>query len=112
VNMTQEIPSVSFGHAVAEDRLHLLKEVFSAALATAHGAPNLSEQQVSQLMSGLVKARLLTADDSYRLQDRILDRAVLDRAIDMRIEGGLRAKGVITQSALNALKARIARLES
>lgn len=95
-----------------DDRLNLLQETFAAALDTAHGLQKLNDQQIAQLMSGLVRAKLLNADDSYKLQDAILNRAQFDQTIDHRVEEVLRSKGVVTEASLQDLQARLGRIES
>lgn len=93
-----------------DDRSTLLREVFSAALSTAHGVQQHQEQQISQLMSGLVRAKLLTADDSYKLQDQILDKNLFERSIETRIEESMKQRGVLTQKTIEDLNARLTRL--
>jgi len=93
-----------------DERATLLREVFSAALSTAHGVQQHQEQQISQMMSGLVRAKLLTADDSYKLQDQILDKSLFERSIETRIEESLRNKGILTQRTIDELNTRLTRL--
>ena len=95
-----------------EDRLELLRGIFSAALDAAYGAQKMTEQQIRQMMSGMVRAKLFTADDSYKLQDQILDTAQFERTIDRRVEESLRARGIATEAAIAELKERLNRLES
>ncbi len=103
---------MSGSSAASDERLGLLRETFSAALDTAHGLQKLNEQQIGQLMSGLVRSKLLNADDSYKLQDSILNRAHFDRTIEMRVEEALRSRGIVTESALKEIQNRVGRLES
>jgi len=100
------------GAAISPERVNLLKDTFSAALDTAHGLQRLNEQQVNQLMSGLVRAKLLNADDSYKLQDLILNFSHFDRTIEKRVEEALRSRGIVTESAYQELQARLGRLET
>ena len=71
-------------------RLDLISELFQTAANSAFGMHQIDETRVAQLLGESVKSRLFTAEESYRLKDKILDSSHLDRAIDRRIEITLR----------------------
>ncbi|MDB5036857.1 MAG: hypothetical protein JWQ35_385 [Bacteriovoracaceae bacterium] len=83
--------------ASQEDRTKLLKEIATITLEATNGIKKINDQQVSQILGGLVRTKLLSADDSYLLRDRILDTAYLDNALDQRIEAALRRKGIVSE---------------
>jgi hypothetical protein len=89
-------PSLTQSLGTQEDRSNLLKDLTNLSIQAAYGVQRLNDQHVNQVLSGLVRAKLLSADDSYLLKDRLLDRDTLDRAIDSRIEAALRRRGVIS----------------
>jgi len=67
-------------------RLDIIKELLETAVQSAYGTHELDEKRVAQLLGDSVKSRLFTAEESYRLKDRLLDSSSLERAIDRRIE--------------------------
>ncbi len=67
-------------------RLDIIKELLETAVQSAYGTHTLDEKRVAQLLGDSVKSRLFTAEESYRLKDRLLDSSTLERAIDRRIE--------------------------
>ncbi len=67
-------------------RLDIIKELLETAVQSAYGTHALDEKRVAQLLGDSVKSRLFTAEESYRLKDRLLDVSTLERAIDRRIE--------------------------
>ena len=77
------------------DRSELLRNTVQLSIQAVFGLARLDEQQVSQLLGSLVRSKLLTADDSYRLRDRLLDSTALTRYLDSRIEASLRKRGII-----------------
>lgn len=100
----QATNSVTQTSAIQEDRSHLLKDLATLSLEAAHGLQKMSDQQVSQVLSGLVRSKLMSADDSYVLKDRLLDRDAIDRAIDFRIEAALRRRGAVSDELSRKLK--------
>ncbi len=94
------------------EREQTLKDLFSIATAVSHGIAPTSETQVHQVLSQLVRQKLLTADDSFRLQDQLRDIDAFDRTLDLRVERALQDRGQITANAIQTLKNRIAQLES
>lgn len=82
------------------------------SVSTAHGVNQFSEQQVSQTMAGLVRSKLLNAEDSYKLQDGIKDTQAFEKAIQARIDRILEKKGVISQSRISELNSRLSRIEA
>lgn len=96
-----------------DDRLQLLQRLVSAAVDTAHGTTHLNEQQISELLSGLVRFKLLSADDSYKLKDRLSDQNKNNSlVIEERIESALRRRGIITKKMCEELETRIKHLET
>ena len=82
------------------------------SVSSAHGSQQFSEQQLSQTMSGLVRHKLLSADDSYKLQDGLKDTKSFERMIQRRIDRILESKGLMSQSRLNDLSTRLSRIET
>jgi len=82
------------------------------SVSSAHGSQQFSEQQLSQTMSGLVRHKLLSADDSYKLQDGLKDTKSFERMIQRRIDRIFESKGLLSQSRLNDLSARLSRIET
>ena len=88
MEITKEINPlpVQTGALHQEDRSHLLREFLSLTLEASPPNDSTKEQQMAQILGNLVKAKFLSAEDSYRLKDRLLDHDRLDQAIDHRIE--------------------------
>jgi hypothetical protein len=78
-----------------EDRSHLLKDLATLSIEAAHGVQKLNDQQVNQVLSGLVRTKLMSADHSYLLKDRLMDNDAVTRALDHRIEAALKRRGLI-----------------
>ena len=99
--MDNALPVATTGHSsghseraninsTSQARMDLLNELLKTAAESAFGAHQIDEKRVAQLLGESVKSRLFTAEESYRLKDKILDSSHLDRAIDRRIEIALR----------------------
>ncbi len=98
-NQTQTLTS-----APQEDRSKLLNELVTTAIDAIHGVQRANDHQIGQVLSALVRTKLLSADDSYSLKDQLNDREAIDRALDFRIESALKRKGLLSEEALKALK--------
>lgn len=93
------------------DRSQLLHEAISMTMSTAYGIQRLNENQIGQVLGNLVRSKLLSADDSYKLRDQLLDPSIFEKALDERVEANLRRKGVISEQMVQGLKSRIQELE-
>lgn len=78
-----------------EDRGPLLRDLTSLSLEAAHGVQKINDQQMNQVLSGLVRTKLMSADHSYLLKDRLLDTEALNRALDHRIEAALKRRNLL-----------------
>lgn len=96
---------------VSQDRTTLLKDVVSMSMAAAYGLQKLDEQQAAQVISGLVRTRLLSAEDSFRLRDELMNDRRFQMAIDSRIESALKRKGCVTNEMLEEIKERVSRIK-
>lgn len=75
------------------DRSGLLKETIDIAMNSAFGSQNPDEQKVSQVLGDLVKTKLLTAEESYALRDKLLDSEAFDRFLTERVTAVLKKRG-------------------
>ncbi|PIR21766.1 MAG: hypothetical protein COV44_11445 [Deltaproteobacteria bacterium CG11_big_fil_rev_8_21_14_0_20_45_16] len=64
------------------------------AMDATYGMKNFDEQQMSQTIGELVKIKLLSAEDSYRLRDMMSDRTRIDRIIDRHIDKILQRRSI------------------
>ena len=96
----------------ALERINLLKDLVSISVSSAHGIHQFSEQQLGQTIAGLVRNKLLSAEDSYKLQDSLKDTKAFDRMVQSRIDRALEKKGMISQSRINELDSRLSRIEA
>lgn len=77
----------------AFDRIQILEELMETAIHATLGSHQMDENRISQLLGESVKSRLFSAEESYRLKDKLVDQGRhLDRLIDLRIESILRQK--------------------
>ncbi len=97
---------------INDDRSGLLGEAVQIAMDCAHGSRPSNEQQVSQVLGNLVRSKLLSADDSYRLRDQLMDTTSFENLVNARIEVALRRRGLMTETALKNLQNRIQHLET
>jgi polyhydroxyalkanoate synthesis regulator phasin len=93
------------------DRSDLLKEAVALTMAAAHGLQRLSENQISQMLGNLVRTKLLSADDSYRLRDQLLDSGHFEKAFNDRVEASLRRAGIVTNSMMADIQGRLGQIE-
>ncbi len=96
----------------SEDRTELLKDAVNLTMEAAYGLQRLDEQQINQLLNGLVRTKLLSADDSYRLRDQLMNEDAFARALDNRVEEVLKRKGLVTESTLQEIRNKISNLEA
>lgn len=94
-----------------EDRSQLLKDAIGITMEAAYGLQKLNEQHISNVLGGLVRSRLLSADDSYRLRDQLMDGESFQKAVDHRIEVTLKRRGLLTSEMVSDLHSRISHLE-
>ena len=73
----------------SKNRVELINQSIRLAMDAAYGQPLENEQQITEVLGGLVREKLLSAEDSYRLRDQLLDREALHRLIDRKIETAL-----------------------
>lgn len=78
------------------ERQELIRQSVSLAMQTAYGIQSATEEQLSQVIGGLVRHKLLSAEASYQLKDQLRDFDAIRRTIDHRIEMILRQKGILT----------------
>ena len=71
------------------DRTQLLRDTVTIVMEAAHGLQKVSEPQLAQILSSLVKSKLLSAEDSYRLRDRLADTQAFDKVLERRIKRAL-----------------------
>lgn len=96
------------GTAPTTNRIELLSKSMKMVVDSAFGSQNMSEQEITQTLGELVKSKLLSADDSYSLRDRIMDQESFTRSIDRRVNTALKRKGF---TPVSELQARLARME-
>ena len=77
------------------NRAELIANTIQIAMDAAYGASTVNEQNIAHVLGELVRAKLLTAEDSYRLRDQLNDREFLDRILDQRIHLALRRRSLI-----------------
>lgn len=99
-NTTQETVSgaINAAHAAVpttQDRSPLIVETVTMAMNAAYGTKTNEDQQVARVLGELVKTKLLSAEDSYRLRDQLNDSESLSRLIDKRIELALQRRAAI-----------------
>lgn len=80
-----------------ENRSNLLKDFIHLSYSSLFSGDESREIAMNQTMSQMVKARLLSADESYALKDRLSDKIHFDSALDFRIEAILQRKGLYPQ---------------
>lgn len=68
------------------DRSLLIQKIIKAAFDAAHGVQSIDEQSLMQTLGELVKSKLLTAEDSYALRDRLLDTSRFDKLVEARVK--------------------------
>jgi hypothetical protein len=95
-----------------EDRSTLLRDAVSMTMEAAHGLQKLNEQYVGQVLGTLVRSKLLGAEDSYRLKDRVLDQNYFEQALDSRVQAALQRKGIISDTMVSELQTRLNQLET
>jgi polyhydroxyalkanoate synthesis regulator phasin len=98
--------------ALESNRNSILQSVVEAAMKVTMGLQRLSEQEIGQLMSGLVKSKLLTAEDTFRLRDQMMDPDLFFKAIDRKIDLYVSRQRIARQQKLLELKERLTRLEN
>lgn len=84
-----------------KDRTVLLRDMMSLAAEAALDEPTSSTEHMDGLMRELVREKLLSAEDSYRLRDQLTERGRLTKIIDHRIDQALHRRGLRIQSNLN-----------
>lgn len=67
-------------------RTQLILKSVQLAMDAAYGKTLQNEQEITEVLGGLVREKLMSAEDSYRLRDQLLDRKAIDRLIDRQID--------------------------
>lgn len=80
-------------------------------MSAAHGLQRLNENQISQMLGNLVRTKLLSADDSYRLRDQLLDGGHFEKAFNDRVERILRKSGIVSNAMMESIQNRLKQLE-
>jgi len=108
----QAATSIHTASAIHEDRSQLLRDAAQLSMEAAHGAETANDQQIGQILGSLVRTKLLSADDSYKLRDRLMDSKGFERNLGGRIEAILKLKGILTVKTIEDLRTRLQTLES
>jgi len=98
--------------AAAEDRSALLRDAVTLTMEAAHGLQRMNEQQIGNMLGSLVRTKLLSADDSYKLKDRLLNPDEFERALDRRIQASLNRRGFVTEQMFSEMQTRLSNLEN
>jgi len=70
-------------------RTQLILKSVQLAMDAAYGKELNNEHEITEVLGGLVREKLMSAEDSYRLRDQLLDRRAIDRLIDRQIDKAL-----------------------
>jgi len=89
-NLGGSLPTAS----VNSEKSQLIGKICQMAMDATYGMKNFDEQQMSQTIGELVKIKLLSAEDSYRLRDMMGDRSRIDRIIDRHIDRILQRRSI------------------
>jgi len=89
-NLGGSLPTTS----VNSEKTQLIGKICQMAMDATYGMKNFDEQQMSQTIGELVKIKLLSAEDSYRLRDMMSDRTRIDRIIDRHIDKILQRRSI------------------
>ncbi len=71
---------------IPNHRAEMIQQLVSLALRTTFDGKGIDEQSLMNLLGGLVREKLLSAEDSYKLRDQLLQNRGLDSYIDSRIQ--------------------------
>lgn len=74
------------------NRSVLIQQALQAAMSAAYGLHPLNEQETNQLIGELVKAKLLTAEQSYLFKDKLYDRQAFQRYIEKKTREAIERK--------------------
>jgi len=80
---------------VARDTATPIERIVEMATETSFGRKSFSDQQITETLGELVKSRLLTAEDSYRLRDQLTDLDRFDQFLGERLTAILQRRCLI-----------------
>ncbi|MGA0162884.1 MAG: hypothetical protein ACO3LE_01350 [Bdellovibrionota bacterium] len=72
------------------NRIELIRQVISIALNSTYQNEAIDEQKLMNLLGDLVREKLLSAEDSFKLRESLLQTRRLDSYIDSRIDSHLK----------------------
>lgn len=96
-NFGAESPS-SVAPQYKSNRSILIQRALHAAMDATYGTQQLTEHELNQLLGELVKAQLLTADQSYQFRDLLFDRGRFARYVDQRAKEVIRDRRIESQT--------------